>query len=158
MSSPPLSHQELVWLGQAPGGNGRPWSAGRDLAIFLNCRGWATVNFGGRPPLCPGYSELNPPALKLCSMSRTRAWLVNATFAMAATSMPWAGSSTICVRRQVTTDAARAHDLHQAPALIVIDRAHPQASSHPASPRDQHQQREPPGQARPQGKRDLLQH
>jgi hypothetical protein len=29
---------------------------------------------------------------------------VNATLAIAATSMPWAESSTICARRQVTTD------------------------------------------------------
>jgi hypothetical protein len=30
--------------------------------------------------------------------------LVKATLAIAGTSMPWADSSTICARRQVTTD------------------------------------------------------
>jgi hypothetical protein len=35
--------------------------------------------------------------------SRTRAWLVKATFAIAATSMPGADSSTVCARRHVTT-------------------------------------------------------
>jgi hypothetical protein len=33
-----------------------------------------------------------------------RSSLVNATFAIAAASMPWADSSIICARRQVTTD------------------------------------------------------
>jgi hypothetical protein len=62
------------------------------------------VNFGGRPPQYFGYREPNPSALKLWITSRTRSSLVNATFAIWATSMPWAGSSTICARRQVTTD------------------------------------------------------
>ena len=51
-----------------------------------------------------GYSEPNPAALKFRITSRIRSSLVNATFAIAATSIPWAGSSTICARRQVTTD------------------------------------------------------
>jgi hypothetical protein len=42
--------------------------------------------------------------LKLWITSRTRSSLVNATLAIPATSMPWADSSTICARRQVTTD------------------------------------------------------
>jgi hypothetical protein len=84
--------------------NGRSCSAGRDFAIFLISRRWASVNFGGRPPLYLGYSELNPSALKLRITSRTRSSLVNATFAIARTSMPCADSSTICARRQVTTD------------------------------------------------------
>ena len=62
------------------------------------------MNFGGRPPLYLGYSEPNPSALKLRITSRTRSSLVNATFAIAATSMPCADNSTICARRQVTTD------------------------------------------------------
>ena len=48
------------------------------MAIFLISRRCGRVNFGGR--------------------------LVNATFAIAATSMPRADSNTICARRQVTTD------------------------------------------------------
>jgi hypothetical protein len=40
--------------------NGRSCSAGRDFAIFLISRRWASVNFGGRPPLYLGFSELNP--------------------------------------------------------------------------------------------------
>jgi hypothetical protein len=51
-----------------------------------------------------GYSDPNPSALKFRITSRTRSSLVNATFAIAAMSMPWADSSTICARRQVTTD------------------------------------------------------
>jgi hypothetical protein len=53
-----------------------------------------------------GYSDLNPSVLKLRSTSRTRPALVNATSAIAAISMPCADSSTICTRRQVTTDPA----------------------------------------------------
>jgi len=84
--------------------DGKPCSAGLDLATFLISRRWPTVNFGGRPPLYLGYKELNPSALKLQITSRTRSSLVNATFAIAATSIPWADSNTICARRQVTTD------------------------------------------------------
>jgi hypothetical protein len=51
-----------------------------------------------------GYSEPNPSALKFRITSRTRSSLVKATFAIAGASMPCADSSTICARRQVTTD------------------------------------------------------
>jgi NAD(P)-dependent dehydrogenase (short-subunit alcohol dehydrogenase family) len=34
--------------------NGRPWSTGWDLAIFLISRRWPSVNFGARPPLYLG--------------------------------------------------------------------------------------------------------
>ena len=51
-----------------------------------------------------GYSESNPSALKFPITSRARSSLVNATFAIAGTSMPCADSSTISARRQVTTD------------------------------------------------------
>ena len=67
--------------------------------MFLICRRCTKVNFGGRPPLYFGYRELNPSALKLWITSRTRSWLVNATFAIAATSIPCADNSTICARR-----------------------------------------------------------
>jgi hypothetical protein len=77
---------------------------GLELAIFLISRRWTRVNFGGRPPLYFGYSELNPSALKFRITSRTRSSLVKATSAIAGASMPWADSSTICARRQVTTD------------------------------------------------------
>ena len=68
--------------------NGRSCSPGRAMAIFLISRRCGKVNFGGRPPLYFGYSELNPSALKLRITSRTRSPLVNATLAIAATSMP----------------------------------------------------------------------
>jgi hypothetical protein len=84
--------------------NGRSCSAGFDLAIFLISRRCGRVNFGGCPPLYLGYSDPNPSALKFRITSRTRSSLVNATFAIAATFMPCADSSTICARRQVTTD------------------------------------------------------
>ena len=71
--------------------------------------------------------------------SRTRSSLVNATSAIAATSIPWAGSSAVCARRQVTTGPLpRAHDPHQPPPLVIIDLTHPQASGHRPGPGDQH--------------------
>jgi hypothetical protein len=131
--------------------NGRPCSPGRDLAIFLISRRWPKVNFGGRPPLYLGYRELNPSALKLWITSRTRSSLVNATFAIPATSMPWADSSTICARRQVTTDpAVTAHEPHQPAALASIDLTHPHTLSHRPSLEDQ-----PPPANRPASQPDL---
>jgi len=53
-----------------------------------------------------GRSESKPSALKLWITSRTLSSLVNVTFAIPATSMPCADSSTICARRQVTTNPA----------------------------------------------------
>jgi len=75
------------------------------LAIFLISRRWTGVNFGGWPPLYFGYSESNPSVLKFRITSRTRSPLVKATLAIAGASMPCADSSTICARRQVTTDS-----------------------------------------------------
>ena len=83
---------------------GRPWSTGRDRAIFLMRWRWGRVNVGGRPPEYFGYRDSKSSSLKLLITSRTRSGLVNATLAICSTSMPWADSSTICARRQVTTD------------------------------------------------------
>src|SRR6266704_6852351 len=94
--------------------NGKPCSVGLDLAIVLTSRRCPRVNSGGRPPLYLGYKELNPSALKLWITSRTRSSLVNATFAIPATSIPCADNSTICARRQVTNrPTVPAHDPHQ---------------------------------------------
>jgi hypothetical protein len=157
-STTPLTDQELGPR-QAPGRNGRSCSAGRDLAIFLISRRWASVHFGGRPPL-PGYSETNSSTLKLRITSRIRSSLVKATFAIAATS--------IALRRQQHhlrpspghhRPTAAPYDPHQSSALIIIiNLTHPQAFCHPASLENQRHQRELPGQDRPQGKRDLLWH
>ena len=105
--------------------NGRSCSAGLDLAVFLISRRWPRVNFSGRPPLYLGYSESNPSALKFPITSRTRSSLVNATFAIAGTSMPCADSSTICARRQVTTDPLPRRMIHTSrlPSSSSISRA-----------------------------------
>ena len=103
-STTPSATRKSASLARLQAENGRSYSAGLALAVFLISRRWASVNFGGRPPLYFGYSDPNPSALKLRITSRTRSSLVNATFAIAAACMPWADSSTICARRQVTTD------------------------------------------------------
>ena len=45
--------------------------------------------------------------------------LVKVTWAISATSMPWALSRTICARRQVTTDPVDRHDAQQPVALLA---------------------------------------
>src|SRR3954454_7838214 len=84
--------------------HGSPCSLGLDSAIFLISARCAGSNFGGLPPAYLGRSESNPSASKLWITSRTRAALVKVTFAIPAGSMPCADNSTICARRQVTTD------------------------------------------------------
>ena len=44
--------------------NGRPYSAGLDLAIFLTSRRSGSVNVRGRPPLYLGQRESKPSTLK----------------------------------------------------------------------------------------------
>jgi hypothetical protein len=60
--------------------------------------------------------------------------------------MPWADRSTICARRQVTTDTgAPADDPHQPPSLVIIDLTHPQPFSHRPCLSDQHPPAKDPG-------------
>src|SRR5258708_28245972 len=84
----PLRDQEAGGVGHLHVENGGSGSTGLDLAIFLISRRCPRVNLGARPPLYFGYREPNPSALKLRITSRTRSSLVNATFAIAAASMP----------------------------------------------------------------------
>ena len=112
------------------------------------------MNFGGRPPRYLGYSEPNPSALKLRITSRTRSSLVKATFAMAATSMPWADSGTICARRQVTTDPLprRMIRTSRRPSSSSISRTRRRSVTEPVS-------RISVGRGSPdRGKRKLLRH
>jgi hypothetical protein len=62
--------------------------------------------------------------LKLCSTSRTRSGLVKVTWAIIATSMAWALSSTIWARRQVTTDPELRRTIRSSrlPSWLVISR------------------------------------
>src|SRR5262249_33296568 len=99
----PLSDQEVGQLGQAPDGKRQAMISWMGLGDLFDLPPLPQRELR-RPPLYLGYSESNPSALKLRITSRTRSSLVNATFAIAAASMPWAGSSTICARRQVRTD------------------------------------------------------
>ena len=71
---------------------------------------------------------MSPSALKFRITSRTRSSLVNATFPIAAASMPCADSSTIWARRQVTTDPLTRR-------MICTSRPgrHPEARGRPAA-------------------------
>ena len=77
---------------------------GRDSAIFLISWRWGSVNFGGRPPAYLASSDSNPSSLKLWSTVPDPIREVNATLAIAATSIPCADNNTICARRQLTTE------------------------------------------------------
>src|SRR5262249_6962790 len=99
----PLSDQEVGQLGQAPDGKRQAMISWMGLGDLFDLPPLPQRELR-RPPLYLGYSESNPSALKLRITSRTRSSLVNATFAIAAASIPCADSSTICARRQVTTD------------------------------------------------------
>jgi hypothetical protein len=99
----PLSHQELAQLVQAPGGKRQAMLSRPGRGDLLDLPPLRKGELRRPAAFVLGYSELNPSAWKLWITSRTRSSLVNATFAIPATSMPWAGNSTICARRQVTT-------------------------------------------------------
>ncbi len=103
-STTPSATRKSAGLARLQVENGRSCSTGLDLTIFLISRRSGSVNVLGRPPEYFGYSESKPSALKLWITSRTRSALVNVTSATLATAMPWADNSTICARRQVTTD------------------------------------------------------
>ena len=137
--------------------NGRSCSAGRDLAIFLISRRWPKVHFGARPPRYFGYSELNPSALKLRITSRTRSSLVKATFTIAAASMPWADSSTICARRQVTTDPMprRTVRTSRRPSSSSISRTRSRSVTGPVCGISTHQETARPGKTWPATALDL---
>src|SRR3954453_4446710 len=104
--------------------NGSPWSIGRASAICLIRARWSRSNLGGRPPAYLGLSESKPSAGKLCSTSRTRSGLANVTSAILATGMPCAESSTICARRQVTTDPVPRRTMRNSriPSSLLIGR------------------------------------
>ena len=100
----PLIHQELRQLCQAPGRKGQAPIDGVAERDFLDLPSFGQVNIGGRPPAYLGTNESKPSSLKLWSTARTRLGAVNATWAIWATSIPWADSNTIWARRHVTTD------------------------------------------------------
>jgi hypothetical protein len=69
----------------------------------------------------------------LCSTSRTRSGLVKVTWAIWATSMPWALSSTICARRQVTTDPVDRRTMRSSrlPSWLLISRTRTRSATLP---------------------------
>jgi hypothetical protein len=99
-----LGNQEVGQLGQAPGGKRQAVVNGAGLGDLLDLPPLAEGELRRMAALVPGIQRAEPIGVEVADPSRTRSSLVNATFAIAAASMPWAGSSTICARRQVTTD------------------------------------------------------
>ena len=158
-STTPSATRNSASLARLQVENGRSWSTGRDVAIFLISRRWPSVNFGGRPPRYFGYRDLNPSALKLRITSRTRSSLVNAILAIAAASMPCADSSTICARRQVTTDPLPRRTIRTSrrPSSSSISRTRRRSATGPVSTISTRSESAHPNQDL-QGKRDLLRH
>jgi hypothetical protein len=100
----PLGHQEHRQLGQAPGGKRQIMSGRLGLGDLLDLPPLAQRELRRMPAFVLRVKRAEPVGLKFRITSRTRSSLVNATFAIAGTSMPCADSSTICARRQVTTE------------------------------------------------------
>src|SRR6266536_1368859 len=146
-STTPSATRKSASLDRLQAEKGRSCSAGLDLATFLISRRWPRVNFGGWLPLYLGYSELNPSALKLRITSRTRSSLVNATLAIAATSMPWADSRTICARRQVTTEPVPRRTIRTSrrPSSSSISRTRSRSVTGPVSAINTHRESCPAG-------------
>jgi hypothetical protein len=86
-----------------------------------------------------GYSELNPSALKFRITSRTRSWLVNATFANCGHVHPLGGQKHhVRAPTGHHRPGAPADDPHQPPSLAIIDLADPQPFGHRPGLGDQH--------------------
>jgi hypothetical protein len=100
----PLSHQELGQLGQAPARKGQAVVDGPAESDLLDFPALGQGKGRGSAPAYLGTSESNPSSLKLWITARTRSGEVKATWAIWATSMPWAESRTIWALRHVTTD------------------------------------------------------
>src|SRR5690348_6462450 len=142
-STTPSATRKSASLARLQVENGRSYSAGLALAIFLISRRWPSVNFGGRPPLYFGYSDPNPSALKLRITSRTRSSLVKATFDRGHVHALRGQQHHLRPPPGRHRPAAPADDPHQPMALVIIDLTHPQPLTHRPGPGDQH----------PQGKR-----
>jgi hypothetical protein len=100
----PLGHQEVGQLGQAPGGKRQVILGRPRLGDLLDLPPLRKSELRRMATAVSRIQRAEPVAIEVPDPSRTRSSLVNATFAIAATSMPCADSSTIWARRQVTTD------------------------------------------------------
>jgi hypothetical protein len=149
----PLGDQEAGQLGQAPRGERQVMLGRLGLGELLDLPPLPEGELRRAAAAVPGYSELNPSALKLPITSRTRSSLVNATLAIAAASMPWADSSTICARRQVTTDPVPRRTIRTSrrPSSSSISRTRTRSLTSPVCPATI-----TTGNAPRPGKRDLL--
>ncbi len=99
----PLGGQELRQLGQVPGEERQvvvSWPRSGDL-LDLPPPGTSELRRAAAP--VPRLRGIEPVGVEIVT-SRTRSSLVQATFAIAATSMPCADGSTLWARRQVTTE------------------------------------------------------
>jgi hypothetical protein len=97
-----LGDQELLQLGQAPRENGRSWSTGWALAIFLISRRWPRVNFGARP--VPGVERTETIGVEVVDHVTDPVLAGERHLRDPGHVHARADSSTICARRQVTTD------------------------------------------------------
>jgi hypothetical protein len=100
----PLGHQELCQLRQAPGGERQVVLGGLGLGDLLDLPALGQSELRRPTTLVPRIKRGEATGVELWITSRTRSSLVNATFAIPATSMPCAESNTICARRHVTTE------------------------------------------------------
>ena len=120
----PLGDEELGQLGQAPGREGQTVVDRARQGDLLDLAALGQGE-GGRPaPGVAGHEGVEAVLVEVVQHAPTRSGEVKATLAIWATSMPWADSSTIWARRQVTTDPDERRTMRSSrlPSSLVISR------------------------------------
>jgi hypothetical protein len=120
----PLGDQQVGQLGQAPGGERQPVIGRAGQRNLFDPGPLLGGELRGPATGVAGAERVEPVGVEVWITSRTRSGLVKVTFAIAATSMPCADSSTICARRQVTTDPLERRTMRSSrlPSSLLISR------------------------------------
>jgi hypothetical protein len=120
----PLGDQEVGQLGQAPGGERQVMVLGTRQGELLD-RSALGQGEGRRAATAVARIErVEPVQVEVVQHVADPVGLVKVTWAIWATSMPWALSSTICARRQVTTDPLDRRTMRSSrlPSWLLISR------------------------------------
>jgi hypothetical protein len=128
----PLSDQELGQLRQALRRERQVMLSRPRPNDLLDLPPLREGEFRRPTALVPRIQGGEPVGVEVADTSRTRSSLVKATLAIAAASMPWADSSTICAGRQVTTDPLPRRTIRR-PSSSSISRTRIRSAAGPVS-------------------------
>jgi hypothetical protein len=103
-STNPLRHQELAQVRQAPGGKRQAVVGRSGLGDLLDLPLSAQDKLRRSAALVLRVQETEAIGIEVADYVADPVLAGKLTFAIPVTSIPWADSSTICARRQVTTD------------------------------------------------------